>query len=585
MKIRTKLFLLCLVVFLVPSTLFFLLYYRSVSKAVFEVIQESYYNRLKTIAAYNEAVFSELEESALMLAANINLSSVRGLSDNAEILLNEQKMQIFRKLRDLMINTASQSYLIDSVYYFSARGNWCVSDKSAALFSQLAIQDTIWARELASGQNNYWAVHGKLFNSDGNISISSDKELLTYYINAVNYDGNAIGTVALNLSIKKIGNLMGDMLTEPQTRLALLDAHGNPLYLSTTEEDFRQAAESPDYFLITVPTMHQGWVYQAALPMRLINEQLTSLKTLFATFLGLMLGVLLVLSLICSRYISEPLGRLLTAMQQVEAGVLSTKINAVRKDELGLIFVGFNAMTKALQESQLELYTQKLLKKDIQLKMMFSQLNAHFLYNTLDILCWMGKVRNNPDVAELSMALAQYFRINLSEGRDIVTVREVITLIENYLLIYSIKSDYSVRLDLQIPPGHENDLVLKYLFQPIVENCIQHGLEPKGGDGVIRLAMKTKGPSVVFTVTDDGVGIERKRLQEMRRQLRENPNNEVGNFALKNINTQIKLFYGENYGLDIISKQGVGTRVRLRLHTLNAGELTPGEDAANLSPQ
>lgn len=102
--------------------------------------------------------------------------------------------------------------------------------------------------------------------------------------------------------------------------------------------------------------------------------------------------------------------------------------------------------------AQLELYTQKLLKKDIQLKMMFSQLNAHFLYNTLDILCWMGKVRNNPDVAELSMALAQYFRINLSEGRDIVTVREVIALIENYLLIYSIKSDYSVRLDLQIPP-------------------------------------------------------------------------------------------------------------------------------------
>lgn len=583
MKIRTKLFLLCLVVFLVPSTLFFLLYYRSASKAVFEVIRESYYNRLKTIVAYNEAVFSDLEESALMLAANINLSSVRGLSDNSEILLNEQKMQIFRKLRDLMINTASQSYLIDSVYYFSTRGNWCVSDKSAALFSQLDIQNTSWAQELASGRNNYWAVHGKLFDSDGNISISSDKELLTYYINAVNYDGNSIGTVALNLSIKKIGNLMGDMLTDPQTRLSLLDAHGNPLYLSTSEEDFRQAAESPDYFLITVPTIHQGWVYQAVLPMSLINEQLTSLKTLFATFLGLMLGVLLVLSLICSRYISEPFGRLLAAMQQVEAGVLSTKIDVVRKDELGLIFVGFNAMTKALQESQLELYTQKLLKKDIQLKMMFSQLNAHFLYNTLDILCWMGKVRNNPDVAELSMALAQYFRINLSEGRDIVTVREVITLIENYLLIYSIKSDYSVRLDLQIPPGHENDLVLKYLFQPIVENCIQHGLEPKGGDGVIRLAMKTKGSSVVFTVTDDGVGIEREQLREMRRQLRENPNNEVGNFALKNINTQIKLFYGENYGLDIISKQGVGTRVRLRLHTLNAGEPFLGEDATNIS--
>lgn len=124
----------------------------------------------------------------------------------------------------------------------------------------------------------------------------------------------------------------------------------------------------------------------------------------------------------------------------------------------------------------------------------------------------------------------------------------------------------------RFPPGHENDLVLKYLFQPIVENCIQHGLEPKGGDGVIQLTMKPKGSSVVFTITDDGVGMPRDRLKEMRRQLRENPSNEVGNFALKNINTQIKLFYGENYGLDIISKRGVGTRVRLRLHTLNAKE-------------
>lgn len=571
MKIRTKLFLLCLVVFLVPSTLFFLLYYRSASKAVFDVIQDSYYNRLQTIAAYNEAVFSDLEETALMLAANINLTSVRSISDNSEILLSEQKMQTFHKLRDLMINTASQSYLIDSVYYFSTRDNWFVSDKSAALFSQSAIADTDWAQKLAAGRNHYWSVNGKLFNTDGNLSISPKKELLTYYINAVNYDGKYIGTVALNLSAKKIGNLMGDMLTEPQIRLALRDAQGTPLYLSTTEEDFSYAAQSPDYFMITVSTQHQGWVYQAVLPMRLINEQLTSLKTLFATFLGLMLGVLLVLSLICSRYISQPLGKLLKAMQQVEAGVLSTKINVERKDEIGLIFVGFNAMTKALHESQLELYTQKLLKKDIQLKMMFSQLNAHFLYNTLDILCWMGKVRNNPDVAELSMALAQYFRINLSEGRDIVTVKEVIALIENYLLIYSIKSDYNVRLDVEIPPGHENDLVLKYLFQPIVENCIQHGLEPKGSDGVIRFTMKTKGPSVIFTVTDDGVGMERARLREMRSQLRENPNHEVGNFALKNINTQMKLFYGENYGLDISSKKGVGTRVRLRLHTLNAG--------------
>lgn len=583
MKIRTKFFLLCLVVFLVPSTLFFLLYYRSASKAVFGVIQESYHNRLQTIAAYNEAVFDDLEESALDLAAKISLSSVNRLTGNADILLNESKAQIFRNIRDMLINTASQSYLIDSVYYFSTRDHWFISDKSAGLFSQDAVADTEWARDLAAERNNYWTVQSRVFNSDGNVALSRQKDLLTYYIYVVGYDGHYIGAVALNLSIHKIGNLMGDMLTDPETRLALLDARGDPLYLSTDEEDFHQVEHSPEYFVVMEPTLHQGWNYEAVLPMGLITRQLTSLKTLFATFLGLMLLVLLVLSMLCSRYLSEPLGRLLTGMRKVEAGDLSTKIQAQRKDELGQIFVGFNAMTKALQESQLEIYTQKLLKKDIQLKMMFSQLNAHFLYNTLDILCWMGKVRHNPDVAELAMALAQYFRINLSEGRDLVTVREIIALIENYLQIYSIKSDYQVRLDVQIPPGHENDLVLKYLFQPIVENCVQHGLEPKGSDGVIRLTMKTKGSSVVFTVTDDGVGMDREKLLEMRRQLRQDPNNEVGNFALKNINTQIKLFYGENYGLDIISRRGVGTRVRLRLHTLNACDTSTGEEMQNTS--
>ncbi|WP_274653598.1 cache domain-containing sensor histidine kinase [Paenibacillus humicola] len=264
--------------------------------------------------------------------------------------------------------------------------------------------------------------------------------------------------------------------------------------------------------------------------------------------------------------LNKPVQQLLRGMQEAKKGNFEIQISAHRKDEFGILSRGFNGMIARIKALIDELYVQRLLQQELQLKMFASQMNAHFLYNTLDSIRWISKIYKVDEIGTMIFSLSNYFRASLSEGREFVKVSEIMTLIDNYFEIQKIR--FGDRIETSVSADRElaECEVLKFAFQPIVENAIFHGLEKKRGKGSVAIAWNRVGDNLQFVVTDDGVGITPGKLNEIREALKDGEKNREGsNFALKNINSLIKLIYGSGFGLEIESVLGAGTKVTVLL--------------------
>ena len=188
--------------------------------------------------------------------------------------------------------------------------------------------------------------------------------------------------------------------------------------------------------------------------------------------------------------------------------------------------------------------------KELELKYMQSQINPHFLYNTLDSIRWMAVMEEKEEIAEQVEALSDIFRHALSGGREVVLLEKEIEHLESYILIQ--KNRFRDRMDVKIEV--EDNLwhckVLKLILQPLVENAIVHGLEKKLEGGIVTVKIKSEGELLIYEVEDNGAGADEAAII---RQLN-SPGEEHNVFALKNIDERIKMKYGAEYGLIFHSK-------------------------------
>ncbi|CAM4295928.1 sensor histidine kinase [Paenibacillus alkaliterrae] len=275
--------------------------------------------------------------------------------------------------------------------------------------------------------------------------------------------------------------------------------------------------------------------------------------------------VAVILAWTIARQMHHPVQILLRSMRKAKEGDFEIQITNHRKDEFGILFDSFNIMVSRIKSLINELYIQRLLKKENQLKMLASQINAHFIYNTLDSIHWISRIHKVHDISTMIFGLSNYLRISLSDGRDKVTVREAVSLVESYLSVQKVRYQDKFEVNLEVDSELLDYPVLKFIFQPLVENAIYHGIENKKGTGRLDIRWIQKNGLLFFEVIDDGVGITPKKLKQIEEALESNDFTQEDHFALKNINSQIKLAYGEQYGLDLESGLTGGTKVTLML--------------------
>ena len=203
-----------------------------------------------------------------------------------------------------------------------------------------------------------------------------------------------------------------------------------------------------------------------------------------------------------------------------------------------------------------------------ELRALQTQINPHFLYNTLDSIAWMCEQGRNADAVKMVHALARLFRISISQGHELIPVAREIEHAESYLQIqkYRYKNQFTYAFD--VDPECLDFLCNKITLQPIIENAINHGLKLLVDEGRIDVRVYRDGEDIVFCVQDNGVGMTPEQVESI---LRRDPGNHTG-IGIKNVNDRLQIYFGRQYGLHITSEPDVGTTVEIRMPQIREGD-------------
>lgn len=200
------------------------------------------------------------------------------------------------------------------------------------------------------------------------------------------------------------------------------------------------------------------------------------------------------------------------------------------------------------------------IQRKLEIDALQMQINPHFLYNTLDAIAWMAKIKKQAEIEKLVINLAKFFRLSLHKGDKYIYLKEETELIEHFLEIERIRFPNTINYQCSLPDGVGEYKTLKLILQPIVENCIKHGFDGKEGVGTITISAKSVGEDIFIDVSDNGCGFD-----VPQNFLTKKTSKTGGGYGLYNVNERIRLEYGEGYGLSVTSQVGVGTTVTVKI--------------------
>ena len=331
--------------------------------------------------------------------------------------------------------------------------------------------------------------------------------------------------------------------------------------LSLSGEDWRLVATYNEALDLTIISMAAGRVLKLHM-MQGMASYIIIVVIMTAVFIGV--------SILLSVKLTRPIRVLEEGMHQVENGKLvpiTQELN--RQDDLGRLIHGFNNMTARLKESILREYESKNLQKKAQIMMLESQINPHFLYNTLNVINSIAILEDVPEISELATGLGDMFRYNISGG-SLVTVMDEITQIERYTNIQKLCMAGQIEAVFDVPEEVRGKKILKFLLQPLVENCFEHGFSRDKRDGRIEISASSQEGVVTLTVEDNGSGMSGARLKQLKEKCREQgalclDKEETDSIGLLNVNFRLKNYYGEEYGLILESEEGRGTKITIRI--------------------
>lgn len=402
------------------------------------------------------------------------------------------------------------------------------------------------------------------------------------------YSNEIIGCVVTYILDDQISSLFKDLNISKNGNVVLIDEYGKVIsaldknmvgqdFSMFIEQDssrnllsYNKTVNGRDYFVTYARTQYAGWGFISIIPIKELMQKNTGV---LGNTIILITGITFLLSILISyifnlnfykpvKYLVENI-KLHDTDKNIDRSLLS------RNDEISFIFRSFNEVFSEKRELIKNVYEQKLHLKEAEIRLLHSQINPHFLYNSLDNVIWMNKSQKHDEANNLVKAIVKFFRFSLSKGDEIVTVSQVKEQMESYFSIQKIRyaDRLKVGMDFEKPILHCK--MLKLLLQPIIENSIYHGIEKKAGEGMIEISGNREGNTLVFKVEDDGVGVSPERLTEVNRIINSDEQDEENFSALQNINKRIKLFYGDDYGIELSSHEGEGTTVIVKVPVLD----------------
>lgn len=291
------------------------------------------------------------------------------------------------------------------------------------------------------------------------------------------------------------------------------------------------------------------------------------LKMISVSIVSFMVIMVLVLafSYYIPRSITQPISRLSEVTNQVAQGDLDVRSDVVSGGEVGVLSDSLNTMIDKINELLLQVTQEQIHLRESELELLQSQINPHFLYNTLDTIVWLAETGDEKKVVSMVQSLSEFFRTSLSKGKDILTIKEELVHARSYLEIQQVRYSDILEYEIDVPEELTKYLIPKMTIQPLVENALYHGIKNKRGLGKIKISANTDGEYIFVLIEDNGKGMDEERLREVMDGINAKAPNSSKIYGLYNVNERIELKFGPKYGISLKSIPDEGTVATIRL--------------------
>lgn len=389
-----------------------------------------------------------------------------------------------------------------------------------------------------------------------------------------------VGVISIDFKLDTIEKMIQKITLGKTGFVYMMDAAGDVVYSpdnpvvyrinaewlgESSNRQFTQTINHNQYQIIYTKSDFTKWKIIGVFSFKETFKEASRIRlyTLIIAILTVILAV--ILAFFYTSSIANPLNKLKNLMRKVQNGDLNVRFDNQYHDEIGQVGNGFNNMLEEIRNLIELVYKEQQGKRESEIKILQAQIKPHFLYNTLDAIQWMAHERGATDLVEMIDALTHFFRIGLSKGKETLTVSDEIAHVRSYLIIQKIRYEEKLEYEIECEDGLDHLLVLKLTLQPLVENAIYHGIKARRGVGKVSVQVKVVRGMLYCSVSDNGVGIQPEKLQEIRHMLEKSgkDTSALQGFGIYNVSERIKLNYGSEYGLTFHSEYGVGTTVEV----------------------
>lgn len=350
----------------------------------------------------------------------------------------------------------------------------------------------------------------------------------------------------------------GNLIYHPQQQLINAGLkQENTRYINGMDNGFFQQ----DNVIYTVHSLSSGnWkIVGVSYVDEMITSKLDNMLRIVAFILAFVLLISFLVGFFSSKLISNPANELARAMREFEKDAENfeyCRVDGTR--EITSLSDSFGHMVVQVQNLMEQVREEEVSLRKTELNALQAQINPHFLYNTLDSIAWMCEEGRTQEAINMVNSLARLFRISISRGHELITIEKECQHAESYLRIqkYRYKNKFTYQFDVE--PECLSYLCNKITLQPIIENAIYHGLDMTD-EGRIQIGIKARGEDILMYVEDNGVGMDEARCKEILHK----ESSDRSGIGIKNVNDRIQIYFGEKYGLTILSEPDVGTRVEI----------------------
>ncbi|TSB47893.1 cache domain-containing sensor histidine kinase [Alkalicoccobacillus porphyridii] len=563
-KVRTVLFSSFALFIIVLFSVVILVSYRIM---VNEMVTHTTAHQEEALGLYSNEINNQLravEEMSLMLSTNSTLQNfLQGTYNTERYYYQNQRSNVHSYLYQVILSMS----LVESIDVYMDQPPAYDQQLPIRYLSILDLHDHPENETYIQGDEGWLGLHQKHLQEDG-------EEIVSYSRNIYSPNGNLRGVLVLNIPILKFRSFIegnGDYIRNRvllDSNQQMIAAVGHSELASefnkwqSVFESEKGKQESEQGLMVWSPLNESGWKLVELTP----REELTGggarmAKVLFALGLAAMISALFATYFLSVRF-TRPILVLLSAMRhygQEEKLVVPRDYH----NEFGKLFAGFERMTQRIKKLHRSLEEQSYLQRQAEISALQANINPHFLYNTLDQLNWMAIARNQQDMSKVIELTGNMLRIGLSKGKSLIPITDELAHIQYYMEIQQYRLSEGFTYEFRIEQSTESYYVPKFTLQPLIENAIIHGFHRRN-KGQIRVTIKEYENSLLIEVTDNGCGFNTENISKR-------------GYGIENVEKRIKAFFGEEYGITLWSKQGVGTIVKITLAKQKNDQIRGGD--------